>query len=186
MDLGIDLIQDTRTQRFRALVLPHLDAAYNLARWLLRNDADAQDVAQEAYLRAFRFFEGFQGDDARAWLLAIVRNRCYSWIDERRRLVRSHDPEVDVDGMAQSATRAEPESDPLALVSSQQERERVDRALASLPLDFREVLVLREIEDLSYKEIATVLDMPIGTVMSRLSRARSMLAGRLSEDGRGG
>lgn len=159
-------------------MLPHLDAAYNLARWLVRNDQDAQDVTQEAMLRAYQFFESFRGGDARPWLMAIVRNRCYSWFERHRpsELTLSFDEQLDSDCSA-DFEQAEggfvdgPEHDYLRKLQAQSVRD----AVARLPLEFREVVIYREFEDLSYKEIARIIDAPIGTVMSRLSRARQRL-----------
>jgi len=150
--------------RFEALVLPHLDAAHNLARWLVRRDAEAEDLAQEAMLRAYRFFDGFRGGDARAWLLRIVRNVCYTW------LARGKDTR-EFDEARDGAADETPES--LAIAAA--DRERLARALEELPARFREVIVLRELEGCSYKEIAEITGSPIGTVMSSLSRARRRL-----------
>ena len=158
-------------ERFEALVLPHLDAAHNLARWLVRRDAEAEDLAQEAVLRAYRFFGGFRGGDARAWLLRIVRNVCYTWL-ARGSTTREFDETTDGVG----------EETPESLAIAAADRERLARALEGLPARFREVLVLRELEGCSYKEIAAVTGSPIGTVMSSLSRARR----RLEEALRGG
>jgi len=148
-------------------VLPHLDAAFNLARWLLRSPGDGEDAAQEAMLRAYRFFPGFRGGDAQAWLLQIVRNTCYSLIEKNRpgEHVTEFDEQVHTPG---SRT-------PEALAIAGEDRERVTRALESLAPRHREVLVLREIEGCSYKEIAVISGMPIGTVMSAISRARRQL-----------
>jgi RNA polymerase sigma-70 factor (ECF subfamily) len=155
---------------FEEVVLPHLDAAFNYARWLAKNDPDAEDVVQDACVRALRFFSSLRGDNPRAWLLSIVRNTWYG-----RFAARSGG----VDRMAVfdevTEERAGIELDPQALVIQRQEVDRVRRALEGLPPDFREVLVLRELEGLSYKEIATVVDIPIGTVMSRLARGRERL-----------
>jgi RNA polymerase sigma-70 factor (ECF subfamily) len=153
--------------RFEQLVLPHLDAAFNLARWLLRSRADAEDVAQEAMLRAYRFFSGYQGGDPRAWLLNIVRNSCYTRLEKNRpaELQTEFDEEVHV------STSPNPE----ALAVAADERERLGRALELLPPRAREVLVLRELEGCSYKEIAAITAIPIGTVMSTLARARERL-----------
>lgn len=162
--------------RFEALVLPHLDAAHNLARWLVRRDAEAQDLAQEAVLRAYRFFGTFRGGDPRAWLLKIVRNTCYTW------LANTHGPGQDEEfDEAHHAVAAEtPES--LAIAGA--ERDRLARALGELPSRSREVLVLRELEGCSYKEIAEITGVPIGTVMSSLSRARDRLQKALGTAGR--
>lgn len=159
--------------RFEQLVLPHLDAAFNLARWLLRSRNDAEDVAQEAMLRAFRFFRGFNGGDARAWLLQIVRNTCYTWLDKNRQVELM--TEFDEDQHQQS--QATPET--LAIAGDN--RERLGRALEALPVRFREVLVLRELEGCSYKEIAAITSIPIGTVMSSLARARQRLQRALTQ-----
>ena len=153
--------------RFEQLVLPHVDNAFNLARWLLRSRADAEDVAQEALLRACRFFRSFHGGDARAWLLQIVRNTCYSWLEKNR--PRELMVEFNEDLHPQSV--ATPES----IAIADEDRERLSRALETLPPRFREVLVLRELEGCSYKEIAAITSIPIGTVMSSLSRARRQL-----------
>jgi len=153
--------------RFEQLVLPHLDAAFNLARWLLRNRADAEDVVQEAMLRAFRFFDRFRGGDARAWLLQIVRNSCYTWLEKHRPtdLMTEFNEEI----------HRTASTDPEKLAVQSNERERLMRALDSLPARPREVLVLRELEGCSYKEIAEIIGVPMGTVMSTLSRARERL-----------
>ncbi len=163
-------------RRFEALVLPHLDAAHNLARWLLRGEADAQDLAQDAMLRALRFFDGFRGGDPRAWLLKIVRNTCYTWLASARntRAEEEFDEELHV------VAEATPES--LAIAAA--DRERLSRALEALPPRSREVLVLRELEGCSYKEIAEITGVPIGTVMSSLSRARARLQQELGALGR--
>jgi RNA polymerase sigma-70 factor, ECF subfamily len=158
-----------RKQRFERTVLPHLDAAYNLARWLTRNDHDAQDVVQEAALRAYRFFDGLRGEP-RPWLLAIVRNSCMSWIQINRPAdLAAFDDRAVENIPAEGDT---PEGVALRAV----DRKWLNEALATLPAPFREALVLRELEDLAYKDIARIADVPIGTVMSRLSRGRRLLA----------
>ncbi len=165
-------------QRFEELVLPHLDAAYNLARWLTRNDQDAHDVVQESYLRAFRFFEGFHGDSARPWLLTIVRNTCYTWLQQNRGLQVSISLEELLDsGEADSSLTAVglSEEGPEKRMLQEDNRTLVTRALEQLPEEFREVLVLKELEELSYREIAAIVGAPMGTVMSRLSRARKLM-----------
>ena len=154
---------------FEEVVLPHLDAAFNYARWLTKSDADAEDVVQDAAVRALRFFSSLRNDDARAWLLTIVRN---TWYARFSKPVRA-DQHAVLDQMKDE--RPDEQLDPEALMIQQQAVKRVQRAIEELPLDFREVIVLREIEGLSYKEIAAVIGTPIGTVMSRLARARERL-----------
>jgi RNA polymerase sigma-70 factor (ECF subfamily) len=155
--------------KFEALALPHLDAAYNLARWLTGSAADADDVVQEAMLRAFRGFSGFRGENARAWLLTIVRN---CWRNRSRDVARRRHEPLPEDDEAPLAS-AEPGPEALALRAS--EARRLRALIGRLPEDFRETLLLREIEDLSYREIAEATGAPIGTVMSRLARARTLL-----------
>ena len=154
---------------FEQAVLPHLNAAYNLARWLTRSDHDAEDVVQDAYLRALRFFGGFRGDDARGWLLAIVRNTCYDFLRRHRpqEVTEVFDEEIH-SAVAQSET-------PETALLRRADQERVRQALETLPLTWREVIILRELEGLSYKQIADVAGIKIGTVMSRLARARARL-----------
>ncbi|HEX6719792.1 MAG TPA: sigma-70 family RNA polymerase sigma factor [Pyrinomonadaceae bacterium] len=159
---------------FEEAALPHLDAAYNLARWLTRNEDDAQDVVQEAYLRALRFFDGFRGSDARAWLLTIVRNTCYTWLKRKR----SAEIACDFDEAEYARESAEPDPETLQIIKAQ--TQLVAEAIERLPDEFREVVVLRELEELSYKEIAAVTGVPIGTVMSRLARARKRLLASLT------
>jgi len=163
-----------RTQRFETAALPHLDAAYNLARWLLRDDHSAQDAVQEAYLRAFRFFEHLRGEDARPWLLGIVRNTCYTLLQKRRQTGEhvEFDEERDTDLIEATVRR---EDNPERLLLSRLESARLDQAIERLAPRFREVIVLRELEELSYQEIAQTVEVPLGTVMSRLSRARALL-----------
>jgi RNA polymerase sigma-70 factor (ECF subfamily) len=159
--------------RFELVCLPHLSAAYNLARWLTHDDRDAEDVVQEAYLRALRFFDGFRGGDGRAWLLAIVRNTCHDWL--RRNRPASSTTPFDEELHTPAAAGESAEQALLRVV----DRERLRSALASLPASWREVLVMRELEGLSYKEIAEVAGIPLGTVMSRLARARARLQEQL-------
>ena len=167
--------ETARRERFEQTVLPHLDAAYNLARWLTRNDQDAQDVAQEACLRAFRFFDGYQGGNMRAWLLTIVRNTCYTWLHQNRApgSLEVFDEEIH---SAEISSSPNPEVQVLASA----DKETLRRALEELPDVFREALVLRELEGMSYKEIADVTSVSLGTVMSRLARARTRLRESLS------
>ena len=154
---------------FEEAVMPHLDAAYNLARWLTRNEDDAQDMVQEAYLRALRFFGGFHGTDARPWLLTIVRNTCYTWLKRSRSAEFSGDFDEAV--LTKESDAPDPEVSHVLKVQAQLINEAIER----LPIEFREVVILRELEELSYKEIAAITGIPIGTVMSRLSRARKRL-----------
>ena len=158
--------------RFRSVVLPHLDAAYGYARWLMRDPVEAQDVAQEAMLRALRYFHSFRGEEARPWLLRIVRN---TWSDFRTRRGANDQPLDSVED------RADAGPDPEQSALEGDRRRHVAASLAALPADAREILVLREIEDFSYKHIASVLDLPVGTVMSRLARAREKLAVELRD-----
>jgi RNA polymerase sigma factor (sigma-70 family) len=151
---------------FAQAVLPHLDAAYNFARWLTHNEQDAQDVVQEAYLRAFRFFPSFQGGDARAWLMKIVRNTCYTWLHANRHLRNAEE-------FDENFFPADPRSPNPEQVALQNHRSALLRnALEELSPSFRELLVLRELEGMSYREIAEITGMPAGSVMSSLSRAR--------------
>lgn len=159
---------DDHLTAFDDAVLPHLNTAYNLARWLTRNDQDAEDVVQEASLRAFKYWDGFSGRDCRAWLLAIVRNTFYSW--QRKRSVQ---PELTADGELDDLDDNVPSPEREVLRNA--DREILKAALEDLPVEFREVIVLREMEGLSYKEIADIGNVPIGTVMSRLARARKRL-----------
>lgn len=162
-----DVLPPQERLRFEQLVLPHLDAALNLARWLLRSRSDAEDLSQEAVLRAYRFFDSFRGGDARAWLLQIVRNTCYTWLEKKRplELMDEFDEE----------RHQHPSGNPESLAILADDRERLKRVLESLPARLREVLVLRELEGCSYKEIAAITSIPIGTVMSTLARARERL-----------
>ena len=170
--------------RFEEVVLPHLPAAYNLARWLVHNDQDAEDAVQEAYLRAFRFFGGYRGGESRTWLLTIVRNTCYSWLQRNR--ARELTEPIDETHEDASLDFANPE----LLLVQDTDVQMVRAALAELPLEFREVMVMRELEELSYKEIAAIADLPIGTVMSRLARGRkrlhSLLTTRMGVEKKGG
>jgi RNA polymerase sigma-70 factor (ECF subfamily) len=163
--------EDSR-RRFERLALPHLDAAYNLARWLTHNDHDAQDVVQEAMMRAMRYMGSCRGDDAKAWLLQIVRNSCFTWLKENRPAERLF---LDEDGEVLNDIAAPDADEPHAVASRNAEHRQINDAIESLPAAYRDVLVLREIEDLSYSDIARIADIPVGTVMSRLSRARGLL-----------
>jgi RNA polymerase sigma factor (sigma-70 family) len=158
-----------RRALFEQVVLPHLDSAYNLARWLTGNDHNAEDVVQDTYLRAFEFFGSFRGGNGRPWLLTIVRRGCYDWL----RRNRSHQPLAVFDEELHSDH--DDSDDPAELLLRQEDREMLRKALDDLPVEFREVLILRELEGLSYKEIAAITDLPPGTIMSRLARARERL-----------
>ena len=164
--------------QFEEVVLPHLDAAYNLARWLAGNEHDAEDIVQEAFLRAFRFMGGFRGGNSRSWLLTIVRNTAYTW------LRKNHGPPVVYLGEDELAEIEDPAAlgGDVALLRNA-DAGRLRAALEQLPVEFREALVLRELEGLSYKEIAEVADVPIGTIMSRLARARKQLQELLQPKG---
>jgi len=168
------LTDQNKTVRFEAIALPHLGASYNLARWLVHNDHDAEDIVQEAYLRAFKFFGGYYGGDAKAWLLTIVRNTCYTWLQKNQAL-RLAEP---IDDTVNDAVVDF--SDPEVLLLQGIDSELVRHALKDLPVEFREVVVLREMEGLSYKQIAEAVDIPIGTVMSRLKRGRNRLHAMLA------
>jgi RNA polymerase sigma-70 factor (ECF subfamily) len=156
-------------QDFEQTVLPHLNAAYNLARWLTRNDQDAEDVVQEAYLRAWRFFGSFYGGESRPWLLTIVRRTCYTWLQHNR----AHEGVTEFDDERHSV--ASEEANPEMLLLHRVDAQELRHALEALPMEFREVIILRELEDCSYKEIAAITGVPLGTVMSRLARARQRL-----------
>jgi len=165
--------------RFEQALLPHLDAAFNLARWLTRNSQDAEDVVQEAYLRALTFFDSFHGEDGRAWLLAIVRNTCYTWL-------RTNRPAHLKEGLDEEHHQAESNApDPEMLQIGSADREMIHKALEELPAEYREILVLREMEGLTYKQIADIIGTPLGTVMSRLARARKRLSSLLRPRGSG-
>lgn len=162
--------------RFERLIMPHLDAAYNLAHWVTRNEHDAEEAVQEAFLRAYRFFGSFRGEDGKAWLLAIVRNTCYTLHGQRGAgQHEAFDEELhQPDALAAGADNTVCLS-PEALAIERATSEMVNGALEELPATFRETLVMRELEGLSYKEIAKIADVPLGTVMSRLARGRQML-----------
>ncbi len=171
-----------RRSRFESVVLPHLDAGYALARWLTRNDADAADVVQEACLRAFRYFDSYREGDAKSWLLKIVRRTCYDWIERNRpaELVPL-EAETDPEGAVRAPPAAGVDTD--ALLQSRSDLRRLDKLIETLPPPLREAIVLRELHELDYRQIAEVTGVPIGTVMSRLHRARSAL--RRAWDGKG-
>jgi len=166
---GLKLKEKDKLARFEQTILPYMDAAYNLARWLTRNEHDAEDMVQEAYSRAFKFFDGFREVDARAWLLTIVRNTCYTWLQQKRahEITTVFDEEIH--------TAANDTSNPATLALHSADQQILRQALDELPVEFREVVVLRDLEGFSYKEIAEITNIPRGTVMSRLARARERL-----------
>jgi len=165
---------ESKAVDFDRTFLPHMDAAYNLARWLVRDDHDAQDVVQEAYLRAFRFAAGFRGGDPRAWILTIVRNAALTWLKRNRASDSTTEFDEQVHGaIAENGLEAD--------TVRKADGAMIRAALDELADEFREVIVMRDIEGLSYKEIADAADLPLGTVMSRLARARGKLARSLNE-----
>jgi RNA polymerase sigma-70 factor (ECF subfamily) len=174
---GSEVLEAEDRARFEQLVLPHLDAAFNLASWILSNRSDAEDVTQEAMLRAYRFFGGFYGGDLRAWLLQIVRNTSYTWLEKNRRMQMMDEFNEELH-MQSSAT-------PESIAIAGDDRERLKQALDGLPPRFREVIVLRELQGCSYKEIAEITSTPIGTVMSSLSRARRQLHSAMAKHAAG-
>jgi RNA polymerase sigma-70 factor (ECF subfamily) len=169
------LPEPSTRRRFEEVVLPHLDAAYNLARWLTRDGHDAEDVVQEAFCRAVKFFDGFRGGDARSWLLRVVRHTCYTWLERHRGREVTTSFDEDLHGEASDALNPE------KLFWRRCDQQLLREAVEALPLPYREVIVLRELEGLSYQEIAAVAAIPLGTVMSRLARARGRLQQHLAE-----
>lgn len=177
-------IDDLNAARFEASALPHMAAAYNLARWLTSNDHDAEDLLQDALLRAFRSFHQLRGEESRAWLMRIVRNTFYAaWRDEGRH----HAGDVEFDEEMHSLEEALSRGNEVETLRARADSKKaVTDALQRLPVAFREIVVLKEIEELSYKEIAQIADIPIGTVMSRLARGRKLLSQYLTEPETGG
>lgn len=157
-----------RLRLFEQTMLPHLNAAHNLARWLTRNPHDAEDVVQEAYLRAFRFFDSFRGGDGRAWLLAVVRNTCATW-----RGAAASSPRVEFDEQIHRSTA--PQETPEDALMRDARAASLRDCVEALPIDYREIVVMRELEEMSYREISEAAGVPVGTVMSRLSRGRTRL-----------
>jgi RNA polymerase sigma-70 factor (ECF subfamily) len=155
--------------RFEETIMPHLDAAYNLARWLTRNEHDAEDIVQDAFLRAFKFFESFRGGNSRSWLLSIVRNTAYTWLEKNRKHELGTMSDEAIENIQDEAPNPE------ALLLQDCGHQEIMKAIAELPVEFREAIVLRELEGMSYKEIADMMNVPLGTVMSRLARARRQL-----------
>lgn len=165
---------DEKRRRFEALAMPHLDAATNLARWLTRGGAEADDIVQDAMLRAFRSFDGFRGEAVRPWLLAIVRNCHRSALEQRKRHAAA--PLDDRDDTEIAGSDPTPEASAIERGDSRE----LDKAIAALPEEFREVVILRELEEMSYRDIAAATGTPIGTVMSRLARGRALLKAELT------
>src|SRR5579862_990032 len=163
-----------KVRRFEEQVSPHLKSAYNLAKWLTRSHEDAEDVVQEAFLRAFSAFESFRGGDAKPWLLAVVRNTCMTWLKRNRNAGAT----IGFEEALEDPIERSPDPEECLLISC--DREQVRKALEQLPSDFREAVILREMEGLSYKEISATIGVPVGTVMSRLSRGRDWLRRILS------
>ena len=172
--------QDTKTDQFEVVILPLFGAAYNLARWLVRDDRDAEDVVQEAFMRAFKFFGSYRGGDSRSWLLTIVRNTCYTWLQQNRSRELSDPIDDMLDEVGVSI------ENPETLMMHEVDAQLVRQALEELPIEFREILIMREMEELSYKQISTIADLPLGTVMSRLARGRQrlrdLLAARIGKE----
>jgi RNA polymerase sigma factor (sigma-70 family) len=175
-------LQD-QARQFEVIALPHLDAAYNLARWLLRNEQAADDVVQEAYLRAFRYFASFRGANAKPWLLGIVRNVCFTWLHDNRGTEQMLEFDEERDSGEQDLAPRRGAESPEQLLSRKQDGAALNAAIECLPPVFREVLILREFEELSYDDIARIAGIPAGTVMSRLSRARALLRAALTQAG---
>ena len=165
--------------RFQATILPHLNAAYNLARWLTHGHTEAEDIVQEAYLRAFKFFDGFHGEDGRVWLLGIVRNTFYTWYQQTKVQNQNTQFEEDLHGANTEIFKSDDDNPERILIQKDSQRV-LNNALRALPIEFREVMVMRELEDLSYKQIAEIVQIPMGTVMSRLGRGRKQLASLLA------
>lgn len=167
----------TKEKRFQAMVLPHLDSAFNLARWLTRNNQDAEEIVQEACLRAYKFFDGFHGEDGRAWLLGIVRNTFFTWYRQNRAEGQTTQFEEELHSTGNTGPGVVSHADtPEALLMQKDCQRQIQQALEALSVEFREVMVLRELEGMSYKQIAGITGTPIGTVMSRLGRGRRQLA----------
>jgi RNA polymerase sigma-70 factor (ECF subfamily) len=177
VELGNQASSAETRARFEASVLAHLDAAYNLARWLTQNDDAAADAVQDAALRAFRFFDSQQGPSAKAWFMAVVRNSCMDWLRDQQKHGRHESYDEALHAMPAAA-----HDQPDAALARSADADRVRACIAALPPDFREVIVLRELEEMSYKEISAVVDVPIGTVMSRLSRGRDLLQQKLQAE----
>jgi RNA polymerase sigma factor (sigma-70 family) len=176
------LTESAQVKRFQAMVLPHLNAAYRLACWLIRDEHVAQDLVQEAYLSAFKAFTGFHGEDGRAWILTIVRNACYRWLRRNQRQPAVEEFDETRHSPDEAAAPAESAADnPESWLLREESQRQVRQALERLPPEFKEIIVLRELEGCSYREIAGIANVPLGTVMSRLARARKLLCNYLAD-----
>lgn len=172
---------EAKRARFEELVLPHLDAAYGLAHWLTRDKVQAEEAVQEAFLRAFKYFGAFHGDDARPWLLGIVRNACYGVMQSSSHgYCVEFDEDTHRDEVLAPGTVVPFPLDPEAAAIARAEREVIQRCLGELPPEYREAVVLRELHGCSYRDMAQIMDVPIGTAMSRLARGRRLLRGALA------
>lgn len=167
-------MQEDDRRRFEQMFLPHLGAAYNLARWLLRDEHEAEDMVQEAYLRALKSLDAFHGNDGRTWLLTIIRNRCYDRLRQKRTQGVATSFDEEMHGASNNVQTPE------SVFMQKEEWQSVQKALDALPVEFREVIIFRELEGLSYKQIAAIADLSMGTVMSRLARARALLQGQFA------
>jgi RNA polymerase sigma factor (sigma-70 family) len=186
--MDIHLGDEDNTRQFEEMVLPHLDAAYNLARWLARNDEDAEDLVQTAFMRAFKFFNGFHGGSVRAWLLTIVRHTYYTSLRDNRHERDDVHFDEEIHGPDEAGCDTSPYgigNDPETILAGADTKRAVNQALEKLPAKFREIVILKEIENLSYKEIAEIAEVPIGTVMSRLARGRKLLLDYLTQNSTG-
>jgi len=179
---GEPVLDEIERARFARLVLPHMDSAYGLARWLTRDPAQAEEAVQEAYLRAFKYFGSFRGEDARPWILGVVRNACYRLLERDGPIATPFDEEAHGEDAVAAGTVVRFPVDPEAAAIERAERELLQRCLRELPAEYRETLVLRELQGCSYREIARIAEVPLGTVMSRLSRARRLLQRALAGD----
>jgi len=172
----------TKKLRFQTTVMPHINSAFNLARWLTHGHADAEDIVQEAYLRAFNFFEGFHGEDGRVWLLSIVRNTFYTWHQQKKGQGQHTQFDDELHGSNDETSKSEYDANPERIMIQKDSQRLLHQAMKKLPIEYREVMVMRELEDLSYKQIAEIIQIPMGTVMSRLGRGRKQLAEILAAD----
>lgn len=176
--------ESTKKLHFQAVVIPHINSAFNLARWLTHGHADTEDIVQEAYLRAFKFFDSFHGEDGRVWLLGIVRNTFYSWYQQNK----GQSPHMQFDEYLHGSNEESDllqDANPEHILIQKDSQRLLQQAMRELPTEFREVMVMRELEELTYKQIAEIIQIPIGTVMSRLGRGRKQLAAILAENNGG-